>query len=815
MKQQNNVEDGRVYSVGLTSERARELAEGGFANVSRERSGKSYLEIIRDNLFTYFNMIWAAVAVILILVGSASNLTFLAVIIPNLLISTIQEIRAKAAVERLSVTTEPRALVVRDGRLTEINSKQIVLGDVMKLSIGKQILSDAIVTEGSCEVNESLLTGESVPVKKAAGDRLLAGSFLVSGEVLAEVDRVGKDNYVHKIEKEAKAFKKPASNLFHDLNSLIMSIGAIIIPIAAATAVMNWVSYKNDFEGFELVKKIVEMTAGSVVGMIPAGIYLLITLTLSLSVITLARKKTLVQDMYSIEMLASADVICLDKTGTITDGTMRVSEVISLDGTEMHDIVDIVAYLEGIDNGQNQTSRALSLHFGRQSGEILGQIPFSSDRKFSAANIAEVGCYAIGAPHFVPCYTDLELDALVNEHAARGERVLLLSRLESLEGEGLPVALIAIEDTIRPNAKETIARFQNNGVAVKVISGDHARTVASIAERVGIRDADKFISCEGLSDEELVLAAENHTVFGRVTPEQKVLLIKTLKQAGHTVAMTGDGVNDTLALKEANCAIAMADGSEVARKISQIVLTESDFGALPAVVTEGRRCINNVRQSATLFLMKTIFTILISLFSIVTAQGYPFAPNNFLFLELFVIGLASVLLAVEPNDKRIEGSFIGTVFVKSVPCALAMFIPVAITLLIGLFGGGTIGVETRNSVAMCVVTLVGFINLIYICRPYTKWRTGVVVLVGVLLGVAAALATFLDSFMVENQVFGFLHVADNPVFFGAMLALGVASAVMVNIFRGQLEAWAAKNKRPQSLKETIKELKERGGRRGA
>ena len=369
---------------------------------------------------------------------------------------------------------------------------------------------------------------------------------------------------------------------------------------------------------------------------------------------------------------------------------------------------------------------------------------------------------------------------------------------------------------IRPKARETIEKFQASGVTVKVISGDHARTVASIAGRVGIKDADRFISCEGLSDEELASVCETHAVFGRVTPEQKLVLVKTLKSLGHTVAMTGDGVNDTLALKESNCAIAMADGSEVARKISQIVLTESDFSALPAVVTEGRRCINNVRQSATLFLMKTVFTILLSLFCIVTAIGFPFATNNFFFLEFFIIGIASVLLALEPNDKRIEGSFIGTVYVKCVPCALAMAVPVAITLLVEKFSFGLIGVETRNSVAMCVLTLVGFINLLYVCRPYTKWRSGVVVLVTALLGTAITLSTFLDSFMIENQIFGFLHVTDNPAFFGAMLALGVASAVMVNIFRGQLEAWAAKNRKtPPSLKDTIKELKERGGRRGA
>ena len=793
-----------VLPKGLSSEEVRLLTEEGQSNISKVRGGKSYLRIVLDNLFTFFNLVWAVVAVVLISVGSFDNLTFLFVIIPNLLIAIIQESRAKAVVERLSVTTDPRATVVRDGELTDVAQGKIVLGDVMRVELGRQILCDAVVIEGSCEVNESMLTGESVAVKKNVGDRILAGSFVVGGSVFAKVDRVGKDNYVHKIEKEAKAFKKPTSNLFRDLNNLIKSIGAMLIPMAALTALTNWVAYKNSFEGAELVEKIVETTSGSIIGMIPAGIYLLITLILSLSVISLGRKKTLVQDMYSIEMLASADVLCLDKTGTITDGTMQVSEVISLDGTDTKDIVEIVSYLEASNHSLNSTSRALTQYFGRCVGTVVEEIPFTSERKYSAANIKEIGTYAIGAPHFVPCDVSAELDERIAEHAALGKRVLLLARLPKLRAKGSAVALITIQDGIRPNAKETIENFQNNGVTLKVISGDHAKTVSSIAARVGIKNAEAFISCEALSDEELIAACDTHAVFGRVSPEQKVLIIKTLKKKGHTVAMTGDGVNDTLALKEANCAIAMADGSEVARQVSQIVLMDSDFARLPAVVKEGRRCINNVRQSASLFLMKTMFTILITLLSIVTAQGYPFAPNNFFFLEFFVIGIGSLLLAIEPNEKRIEGGFLDVVFIKSVPSALAMFVPVAITILIGLVGGGAISADCRNSVSMCIVTLVGYVNLIFMCRPYSKWRVWVISLVTVLLGAAVTLSTLLDSFMAENQVFGFMHLGDNPIFFGSMLALGLACAIVLNLFSAQLESWAKKLNRTLIIKERVK-----------
>ena len=566
-----------VLPVGLTSQEVDDRIAAGQVNLSKEKCGKSYFKIVTDSLCTPFNLIWAIVAGFLIAFNSYNNLTFLAVVIPNTLIAIFQEMRAKRTVEKLSVTTDPKALVVRDGHLWEIDAREMVLGDVVKIEMGRQVLSDGIVLSGMCEANESMLTGESVPIKKTEGDRVFAGSFLVSGSVYVRVDRVGSDNYIHKIEREAKKYKPSSSNLFRDLNKLTKTIGGFMIPMAIAVMICNYLVYSKDFEGFKLSQMVVENTCGSIVGMIPAGIYLLVTLTLSLSVMSLSKKQTLVQDMYSIEMLASADVLCLDKTGTITDGTMNVSDVVSLDGTSEEEINRIIAYLQGSEDGLNATGRALISRFGKIVGNNLEKIPFSSDRKYTAANIEEIGVYAIGAPHFVPCAITDEIEEKVQDHAACGERVLVLARLKKIDGKGVPVALISIADRIRPNASETIAKFQEQGVSVKVISGDHAATVSKIAERVGIIGAEKYISCECLNDEELAAVAEDFTVFGRVTPEQKVLLIKTLKAKGHTVAMTGDGVNDTLALKEANCAIAMADGSEVARKVSEIVLMNSDF----------------------------------------------------------------------------------------------------------------------------------------------------------------------------------------------------------------------------------------------
>lgn len=768
-----DLKDTEGIPEGLTSSEVAELKAQGKVNTTNEKVGKSYGRIIRDNLFTFFNMVWAVVSILLVICNSYSNMTFLMVIIPNLLISIIQEMKAKHTVEKLSVTTEPRATVIRDGALVDIRSEDIVLGDVMLVEMGRQVLSDAIVISGAAEANESMLTGESDAIKKQVGDKILAGSFFVGGSVYARVTSVGKDNYVHTIERAAKSFKAPSSNLFHDLNKLIKSISVFLVPMAAVLFVSNWISYKD------LVTATIK-TCGSVIGMIPAGIYLLVTLTLTLSVINLSKKKTLVQDMYSIEMLASADVVCLDKTGTITDGTMHVTDVVPL-GDELSEIERIMAHIEGTEQSINNTSAALIDRFGKDvSVKIIRKIPFTSSRKYSAVSIEGLGAFSIGAPFFVPCPVSSEMTEMINSFAGDGKRVLLLSRHTDLDSEGEPLALIAINDRIRPGAKDTIANFQEQGVTLKVISGDHAATVSTIAGKVGINNAEKYISCESISDEELINAAEEYTVFGRVTPEQKVLLIKTLRINGHTVAMTGDGVNDTLALKESNCAIAMADGSEMARKVSHIVLMNSDFSTLPDVVREGRRCINNVRQSSVLYLMKTIFTIFLSIVSVLTLSGYPFDPKQFLLLELFIIGLASVLLALEPNNKRIEGSYLEAVIVRSVPNAISMLVPIFALMIIEKFM--PMSLESRNAIAMALVTLVGFINLFTLCKPFTKWRIAVISAIAGLIGIVIPI-----TILFFRDILHFAPIAQNFGLFSIMLVVSIGFTVVMQLFRRKIE----------------------------
>ena len=731
-----------ILSMGLSDEEVREHIARGEVNVSNEKNGKSYGEIIFTNLFTFFNLVWAIISVILCCIGEFKNLTFLPVIIPNILIAIVLECHAKATVEKLSVTTDPRVRVVRGGEVREIMASEIVLGDLMLVESGQQILSDGVVVSGVAEANEAMLTGEQDAIRKETGAKVLAGSYLVSGAIYVKVERVGKDNYIHTIEKAAKSFKKPTSNLFRDLEKLLRYIAIFMVPMAAAMLTVNYFATEGDWH------QAIVKTCGSVIGMIPAGIYLLVTVTLTLSVIKLSKKRTLVQDMYSIEMLASADIVCLDKTGTITDGTMCVTNLVPLGEHTTEEIALVIAKIEGAEESLNATSRALVEAYGQDTSlAVVDKIPFSSERKHSAVAFSDGKVYSIGAPHFVPCEVSAEMEDMISAFAEEGKRVLVIAEHSVLGEEGRAIALVAIADRIRPNAEEVIANFQSQGVTIKIISGDHAHTVSSIARRVGVANAEKYISCENLTDEELEQYAEEYTVFGRVTPEQKVLLVKKLRALGHTVAMTGDGVNDTLALKEANCAIAMADGSEMARKVAQIVLLDSDFATLPDVVREGRRCINNVRMSASLFLMKTILTIFLSIWAVCTVSLYPFSPSSMLIIEFAIIGIASVLLALEPNNKRIEGSFIKTVILRAIPSAIGMIIPVATLLVLqnfGVFGTDlTASLEVRNALAMLAMTMAGYVNLVMICIPYTKWRLGVVLSMGALSLIVFFGATFL------------------------------------------------------------------------
>lgn len=758
---------------GLNSLQVEERKNNNLTNNTKIKSSKTYLSIFIKNIFTLFNLLWFIIAIALFSVGAYSDLMFLIVIFANTVIAIIQEIRAKVTVEKLSITALPKVSVIRNSQISEILSQELVLDDIIILENGDQIPSDCIILDGNIEVNESLLTGESVPVKKSVGDSILSGSFLVSGKCYAKVEKVGLDNYIQTVAAKAKEFKAPSSNLFKDLNKLIKYIGIILIPLGIGTIIKEWFK-SND------VSTVVSNTSGAITGMIPAGMFLLITIALSVGVVKLAKRKTLVKDIYSIEMLARTDVLCLDKTGTITDGTMNVTEFINLSKRKSKKIENILANILSAHNSTNMTSIALTKRFSTaQNLKVKSITEFSSSRKFSVTTFENNKTYYLGAPSFTGCKLSEKHKKLLDEKMQEGYRVLALveSDEEYQEEKGatgkLLLALIVIEDHIRTDAIETINWFKENNVQIKIISGDDPLTVSKIAQRVGVENFDKYISLENKSLKEVEQLAEKFTVFGRVSPEQKYTLIKTLKSKGHVVAMTGDGVNDTLALKEADCSIAMADGSEVARNISKLVLMDSKFSSLPAVVKEGRQVINNVQNSSVLFLMKTLFTLILSALLLIVNQPYPFSPKNLFLLEMFVIGLPSLLLAFEPNDKLIRGNFIPEVLKKSVPRTILMLAGV----LVAMFAIKNLDALESEAFPVLALTISGFINLIWLCIPFTWFRSLICALSAGLI--SGAICLF-------HKVFGLTTLENmrlfNPMIWIILGAVSGASLLIITAY---------------------------------
>ncbi len=738
---------------GLSEEQINERIEHHLVNDTKIKTSNSYLHIFCKNIFTIFNVIWLIIAIALMCVGAWKDLMFLFVVIANTAISIIQEIKAKNAVERLSMVTAPKIKVIRMGLQLEIKGEDLLLDDIVVLENGNQIPADCIIVDGTVEANESLLTGESNLIKKKEGDQLLAGSFLVSGLCYARVDKVGKNNYIQTVAERTKDFKPQTSNLFKDLNSLIKIILIILIPIGVLTFC------KEFFMSGSTIENSITNTSGAITGMIPSGMYLLITVGLSVGVIKLSRKKTLVKNLYSIEMLARADVLCLDKTGTITDGTMKIVDIVPQNGAKTEQINNIMKTILAHQKTNNATSVALFEHFGKDiNSEIQSLEEFSSQRKYSATTLKNGKTYYIGALSFIKCPATSTQKQIMNSYMEKGYRVLALVEdstpySEKTAGKtGKLIAFFVLEDHIRKDAIETIAWFKENNVDVKIISGDDALTVSKIAKRVGVSNHDKYISLENMSLREVAQIADKFTVFGRVTPEQKHTIIKTLKTLGHTVAMTGDGVNDTLALKEANCSIAMADGSEVARNISHLVLMESNFSALPSIVREGRQIVNNVQHSSVLYLMKTLFTIFLCLTTLILRMRYPFTPSQLLLLEMFVIGVPSFILTFQPNNALIRGNFIPQVLKKSIPCALAMFVNILIvvllehntdTLITNFDANGNVIFSEFTSICSMLLACTGFINLVWICWPLNLLRGACIFISAALIATAIAVVPWL------------------------------------------------------------------------
>ncbi len=767
---------------GLSSEIAEYRTKQGLSNKIDKKSVKSTPHIILSNIFTFFNMLTLAIFIWLLSVGSIKDCVFMLVVIINVCIGIFQEIKSKKVIDKLSVLSAPVATVLRDSKEIEIPVDEVVLDDLLLLESGKQICSDSIVANGMIEVNESLLTGESDAIVKNVGDVLFSGSFVVSGKCKARVDKVGKDNYIEKLTKAAKNYSKPKSDLLGTLHWIIRVMAIAIIVIGPLLFFKQFPlssflegNFHKDLQYINAVKS----TAGAMIGMIPSGLFLLTSVALGAGVLKLSQNNTLVQELYCIEMLARVDVLCLDKTGTITDGTMKVKGVIDYDnGTGLSVDNAISAMLNSL-NESNLTSVALEDKFGRgKRVKHLNTIPFSSSRKWNAVEFEKFGTFVLGAPEFVLKDNYHMIGRDVEKAASQGMRVLLLAHSKgsinetTVEGELTPTALVLIEDTIREDAIETIKYFRESGVNVKVISGDNAITVSKVSERAGIENADKFISLDGLTDKEVVRAAAKYTVFGRVSPGQKKLLVKTLKSLGSTVAMTGDGVNDILALRESDCSIALASGSEAARNVSHLVLLDSNFASMPKVVAEGRRVINNVQKVASLYLTKTIFSLLLALVAI-QYGSYPIIPSQLLVTELFVIGIPSFVLALEPNNNKVVGKFITNVLKNALPGAITIMLTTLLVFFItpklNLFGDVANAESLEKTVMATIIvinaTFTSFMVLLKVCRPFNVIRRGLfIAMISIAALVIITLPDVFDlnPFFYQERLEGFITDVTEP-----------------------------------------------------
>ena len=716
-----------VTMTGLTNEQVQQRIEEGKINVNENPNTRSYKQIVRENVLTFFNFLNLALMIMVLLVGSYKNSMFMGIIVINTVIGIIQEVRAKKTLDKLAILTESKAVVLREGKKWSISTEKLVLDDILFLKTGDQVPADARVLEGSIEVNESLLTGESDNLQKNEGDELFSGSFVTSGEACCQVIHVGKDNYASQITSEAKEFKRHNSELRNSLNAILKTISVIIVPMGML------LFYKQYYIAGNGIRDAVVNMVAAVLGMIPEGLVLLTSVALTLGALTLTRKNTLVQELYCIETLARVDTLCLDKTGTITAGTMCVEQVqpyvegmeikapdganvseseSTINGAEgetkeltelaaseiqgaentgltvsgaqleltMGEIERVMANMMSVLKDKNATADALHKRFSRRTDMPVDHcIPFSSDRKYSGVAFKEEGTYLMGAAQFLFPDGNEDLMKQCSAYGKEGLRVLVLAHSPNLNQEnelpeGLkPVALFMLTDIIRDNAPETLAFFKDQGVDLKVISGDDPVTVSAIAKKAGLENADKYIDATTITTpEDMERAVEECSVFGRVTPQQKKEMVLALQKQKHTVAMTGDGVNDVLALKEADCSVVMAEGSDAAKNIANVVLMDSNFAAMPEIVNQGRRVVNNIRTAASMFLIKTIFSVLLCLITIFWGDSYPFEPIQMSLISACAVGIPTFLLAQENNFNKIESGFLRYVFMNAFPAAVTI-----------------------------------------------------------------------------------------------------------------------------------------------
>ncbi|MCI8651860.1 MAG: cation-translocating P-type ATPase [Oscillospiraceae bacterium] len=712
---------------GLTKEQVQQRQKGGWANKAVKGVTRTEKEIVKENVFTFFNLIFLLLAAALFAVGAYKDATFLFIAVANTAIGIVQELRSKRTIDKLKLLAAPRSTVVRQGMEMSVLTEHMVRDDIAVFSAGEQITADAVVRTGTVQVNEAMITGEADPLTKGPGDKLRSGSFVASGSCRAQLTAVGADSYAARLTLEAKkGVRAGQSEMMASLTRLIRVIGFALIPMGA---ILFWKQYFVLELG---LRQSVTATVAALIGMIPEGLYLLTSVALAVSMIRLAQKKTLAQDMNCIETLARVDVLCVDKTGTITQPGMAVQELVPLDEEEypVERVEQAVSALYAALDADNETGKAMRARFDRKVGWACSvKVPFTSANKYSAAVFPGQGSFVAGAPEFVMGERYADLKDMVEPYSAKGYRVLLLAEYDGtptgdapLDGRRIrPMALALLANQIRPEAPDTFAYFAQQGVAVKVISGDNPLTVAEVARQAGVENADKWVDAATLqTDQDIYAAARKYAVFGRVTPGQKRKLVKALQKQGHTVAMTGDGVNDVLALKDADCGIAMASGSDAACHAAQLVLLDSNFACLPQVVAEGRRVINNIQRSAALYLVKNIFSFCLSLLTIFVDMPYPLVPIQLSLISALTIGVPSFFLALEPNKSRVQGKFMLNVLREAFPGGLT---DLAIVLGLQAFAFAfRFPTESLSTMAALCMAFIGLLVLYQVCKPFDRKR---------------------------------------------------------------------------------------------
>lgn len=783
---------------GLTEEQVAERYRKGYDNRAPQSLSKTAVQIVWDNVFTFFNFLFFALACCLFFVGAYTDMMFLGVVIVNVLIGIVQELRVKRILDRISLISAHNVNVIRNGKQSQLPPEELVIDDIIALQPGSQIPADAIVCQGTIEVNEALLTGESDVIQKREGDSLLSGSFLVSGHCLARLDRVGEDSYASSLTKAMKRKKRYRSEMIKSLDRLLKLVGIAIVPVGL-------LMFGKQMVGLDTgVSYAVRSTVAAIVGMIPEGLYLLVSVALAVSVIRLAKSRTLVHELACIENLARVDVLCLDKTGTITEGCMEVQRVEPVEGKREAEFWEILCgYIGGMD-GDNGTAQALKAWISEPASELPScrKIPFSSERKWSAICQEDGTCYLLGAPEILLKEHTAEYETVLKQLFSDGRRVLLFAKGKHVVGkEGLlfapePICFLVLTDKLREQAKETLQYFKTQGVAIKVISGDNAEAVSCVAQRAGVEQAGRFVDMSRISDtEDFGLLAEQNGVFGRVAPEQKQKLIQGLKANGHTVAMIGDGINDVLALKEADCSIAMASGSEAAGQVAQLVLLDSDFTAMPQIVKEGRRVIHNIERSASLFCVKNIFSFLMAVILLFAAIPYPLLPAQITLISGFLIGAPSFLLTFEPSFARVKGGFLENILLNSLPGGLANVLVLLTALHFGT--AWKLSFAEISTICALLIGVVELLVLIFLCWPLNIWRAVLTMMCGIGFFLAAAWMgpvfhlTGLSA--TGARLFGVLSLLSLPVI--SILVFGVS-----RIKKEFLVKYEKKNSQPAAVR---------------